>query len=109
VDIADSNSDSNQGDGMRIDQLNSAASQLANELSSQQVGAQKAGQSSQVDAGDHATLTSASTSVDSLVSTALSFPEVRQATVDSLRLSVTSGQYELDPAKIASSMLDEHA
>jgi anti-sigma28 factor (negative regulator of flagellin synthesis) len=39
----------------------------------------------------------------------MNFPEVRQSTVDSLRLSVTSGQYELDPAKIASSMLDEHA
>jgi anti-sigma28 factor (negative regulator of flagellin synthesis) len=39
----------------------------------------------------------------------MSFPEVRQDAVDSLRLSVSSGQYELDPAKIASSMLDEHA
>ena len=91
---------------MRIDQLNLTASQLQSELSSQQVGAQKTGQA---DAGDHATLTSASTSVDSLVSLALSSPEVRQDTVDSLRLSVSSGQYELDPVKIASSMLDEHA
>jgi anti-sigma28 factor (negative regulator of flagellin synthesis) len=39
----------------------------------------------------------------------MSSPEVRQDLVDSLRLSVTSGQYELDPAQIASSMLDEHA
>jgi flagellar biosynthesis anti-sigma factor FlgM len=54
-------------------------------------------------------LTSDSATVDSLVSTAMSFPEVRQDAVDSLRLSVSSGQYELDPAKIASSMLDEHA
>ena len=94
---------------MRIDTVNSTASQLSSELSSQQAGAQKAGQSSQADAGDRATLTSGSTSVDSLVSTAMNFPEVRQSTVHSLRLSVTSGQYELDPAKIASSMLDEHA
>jgi flagellar biosynthesis anti-sigma factor FlgM len=94
---------------MRIDQLNLTASQLQSELSSQQVGAQKTGQAGQADAGDHATLTSASTSVDSLVSLALSSPEVRQDTVDSLRLSVSSGQYELDPVKIASSMLDEHA
>jgi anti-sigma28 factor (negative regulator of flagellin synthesis) len=39
----------------------------------------------------------------------MNFPEVRQDMVDSLRLSVTSGQYDIDPAKIASSMLDEHA
>lgn len=94
---------------MRIDQLNSTASQLSSELSSQQVGTQKAGQSGLSDVEDRATLTSNSTSVDSLVSTAMSSPEVRQDLVDSLRLSVTSGQYELDPAKIASSMLDEHA
>ncbi|MGA9669762.1 MAG: flagellar biosynthesis anti-sigma factor FlgM [Terracidiphilus sp.] len=94
---------------MRIDSLNSTASELSSELNSQQVGAQKAAQSGQADAGDRTTLSSDSTSVDSLVSKALSFPEVRQSTVDSLRLSVTSGQYELDPAKIASSMLDEHA
>jgi len=94
---------------MRIDTLNSTASQLASELSSQQAGAQKTGQSSLSDTEDRATLTSSSTSVDSLVSTAMSSPEVRQDLVDSLRLSVTSGQYELDPAQIASSMLDEHA
>jgi flagellar biosynthesis anti-sigma factor FlgM len=94
---------------MRIDQLNSTASQLASEVSSQQAGAQKTGQSAQLDSGDRATLSSGSSSVDSLVSTALSFPEVRQNLVDSLRLSVTSGQYEIDPGKIASSMLDEHA
>jgi flagellar biosynthesis anti-sigma factor FlgM len=94
---------------MRIDSLNSTATELSSELSSQQVGTQKAAQSGQADAGDRTTLSSDSTSVDSLVSQALSFPEVRQSTVDSLRLSVTSGQYELDPAKIASSMLDEQA
>jgi flagellar biosynthesis anti-sigma factor FlgM len=94
---------------MRIDQLNTPASQLASELSSQQAGAQKTGQSTQLDSGDRATLTSDSSSVDSLVSTAMSSPEVRQNLVDSLRLSVTSGQYDIDPGKIASSMLDEHA
>jgi flagellar biosynthesis anti-sigma factor FlgM len=94
---------------MRIDPLNSTASQLSSELSSKQVGTQKAGQSSQPDGEDRTTLTSDSTTLGSLVSTAMSSPEVRQDTVDSLRLSVSSGQYELDPAKIASSMLDEQA
>jgi flagellar biosynthesis anti-sigma factor FlgM len=94
---------------MRIDSLNSPASQLSSELNSQQVGTQKTGEAGSADAGDRATLTSDSASVDSLVSKALSFPEVRQDTVNSLRLSVSSGQYELDPVKIASSMIDEHA
>jgi flagellar biosynthesis anti-sigma factor FlgM len=94
---------------MRIDQLNTPTSQLASELSSQQAGAQKTGQSTQLDSGDHATLTSDSSSVDSLVSAAMSHPEVRQDLVDNLRLSVSSGQYDIDPAQIASSMLDEHA
>lgn len=94
---------------MRIDQLNTPASQLASELSSQQAGAQKTGQSTQLDSGDRATLTSDSSSVDSLVSSAMNFPAVRQDMVDSLRLSVSSGQYDIDPGKIASSMLDEHA
>jgi anti-sigma28 factor (negative regulator of flagellin synthesis) len=34
---------------------------------------------------------------------------VRQDKVDNLRLAVSSGQYELDPAKIASSMIDDYA
>jgi flagellar biosynthesis anti-sigma factor FlgM len=106
---ADIDSATDQGDAMRIDPLNTTASQLSSELSSQQAGTKKAGQPSAADAGDRATLTSDSTSVESLVSTALSSPEVRQDTVDSLRLSVSSGQYEIDPAKIASSILDEHA
>jgi flagellar biosynthesis anti-sigma factor FlgM len=94
---------------MRIDLLNSSASQISSELSSQQAGTQKAAQSGQTDAEDRTTLTSDSASVASLVSTALSFPEVRQDTVDSLRLAVTSGQYDLDPAKIAESMVDDYA
>jgi flagellar biosynthesis anti-sigma factor FlgM len=42
------------------------------------------------------------------VSTALSSPEVRQNTVDSLKQAVNSGQYELNPDKIAASMVDEN-
>jgi negative regulator of flagellin synthesis FlgM len=94
---------------MRIDLYNSSASQASSDVSSQQVGTQNAAQSGQADAGDRATLTSDSTSVGSLVSTALNSPEIRQDTVDSLRQAVNSGQYELDPAKIAESMVDDFA
>ncbi len=93
---------------MRIDLFNSAASQIANEQSSQ-VSIQNAAKSGQSGVEDTATLTSDSVSIGSLVNTALKSPEVRQDKVDSLRLSVTSGQYELDPNKIAASMIDEHA
>jgi negative regulator of flagellin synthesis FlgM len=94
---------------MRVDLYNSAASEASSELSSPQISTQTSTQSSQVAEEDRATLTSDSTSLDSLVSTALSSPEVRQDTVDSLRQAVSSGQYELDPGKIAASMLDEQA
>ncbi len=96
---------------MRIDLFNSAASQIASEQSSQQVNAQntaKTGQSAS-ESEDRATLTSDSTSVGSLVSAALSSPEIRQDKVDSLRQAISSGQYDLDPAKIAASMVDDHA
>jgi flagellar biosynthesis anti-sigma factor FlgM len=43
-------------------------------------------------------------SVQSLTSQALNFPEVRQGTVDALRQSVESGQYSIDPTKIATAI-----
>ena len=94
---------------MRIDLFNSAASQIASEQSSQQVNAQNAAKTGPSASEDRATLTSDSTSVGSLVSTALSSPEIRQDKVDSLRQAISSGQYTLDPAKIAASMVDDHA
>jgi negative regulator of flagellin synthesis FlgM len=94
---------------MRIDLSNSSAGELSSELSTQQVSAQNAAQAGKSGTEDRATLTSDSASVQSLVSAALASPEVRQDKVDSLRLSVSSGQYELDPAKIAASMVDDYA
>ena len=94
---------------MRIDLFNTAASQISNEQSSQQVSAQNAAKSGQSNVEDRATLTSDSVSIGSLVSTALNSPEVRQDKVDSLRLSVSSGQYDIDPDKIAASIVDEQA
>jgi flagellar biosynthesis anti-sigma factor FlgM len=93
---------------MRIDLFNSAASEIASEQSSQQVNAPNAPKSGQSDPEDRATLTSDSTSVGSLVSTALSSPELRQDKIDSLRQAIGSGQYDLDPGKIAASMVDDH-
>ena len=45
-----------------------------------------------------------SNSVLSLTTQALSSPEVRQGTVDALRQSVNSGQYQVDPTRIAAAI-----
>jgi flagellar biosynthesis anti-sigma factor FlgM len=94
---------------MRIDLSNSAASQISSETKSQHVGAGTVSNPSGAGGDDRATLSSDSTSVSSLVSTAMSLPDIRQDKVASLRQAVTSGTYQLDPKKIAASMLDEQA
>jgi flagellar biosynthesis anti-sigma factor FlgM len=94
---------------MRIDLTNSSAGALSSELSSQQVSTRSAAQTSKAGTEDRATFTSDSVSVNSLVSAALSSPEIRQEKVDTLRQAVNSGQYTLDPGKIAASMVDDYA
>jgi negative regulator of flagellin synthesis FlgM len=92
---------------MRIDLFNSNATELSTDLASQKINAEKAAQSDPSSTEDRTTLTSDSASVGSLASVALSSPEIRQNLVDSLKQSVSSGQYELNPDKIAASMVDE--
>ena len=94
---------------MRIDNYNSSANELSSELSSQPVSKQTGAQATSASAEDRATLTSDSTSLNSLVSTAMNTPETRQGTIDSLREAVNNGTYELDPNKIAASMVDDYA
>jgi flagellar biosynthesis anti-sigma factor FlgM len=94
---------------MRIDPLSSAAIELSSEATQSQVSAQNAAKTGQASEGDRATLTSGSVSTHSLVSSALSSPEIRQDKVDSLRLSIESGKYDLDPAKTASAIVNEYA
>jgi flagellar biosynthesis anti-sigma factor FlgM len=94
---------------MRIDLNNSAATELASEQASLQKNSGKVAKPGVSSAEDRTTLTSDSTSIGSLVSTAMSSPDVRQGLVDSLKQAVNSGQYELNPGKIAASMVDDHA
>jgi flagellar biosynthesis anti-sigma factor FlgM len=94
---------------MRIDLTQAAASQIAPEPNPKQVGAQTGASSALTGSEDRTTLTSDTQSLSSLVGTAMSSPEIRQDKVDSLTQAVNSGTYQLDPAKIAASMLDEHA
>ena len=95
---------------MRIDLYNPAASQqLNNEPSSKQVNAKHIPLSESDSSGDRTTLTSGSGSVSALASQAMQSPEIRQDKVQSLQQAISSGQYKLDPDKIAGSMIDEHA
>jgi flagellar biosynthesis anti-sigma factor FlgM len=94
---------------MRIDLFNSAASQIAGQPNAKQVKSQNTPATDVDSGGDRTTLTSGSGSVDSLVSTAMNSPEVRQDKVQSLQQSISSGQYKLEPDKIAGAMIDEHA
>jgi negative regulator of flagellin synthesis FlgM len=92
---------------MRIDLHNTVADLLSNDASSKKVSADSTSSTPSTDAGAHATLSSDATSVSSLVSQALKTPEVRQDKVDSLKQAVSTGQYQLDPSKIAGSILGE--
>ena len=93
---------------MRID-LNQTASQIASENNPKPVDAENVAASDLANSGDRTTLTSTQQSLNSLVSTAMSSPEVRQDRVDSLKQAISDGTYELDPEQIAASMIDERA
>lgn len=95
---------------MRIDLTNAAASQILSDSSNADgVKANGTAAASSVDQQDRTTFSSQTDSLGSLVKTAMNSPEVRQDKIDSLKAAISNGTYELDPAKIAGSMLDEHA
>jgi flagellar biosynthesis anti-sigma factor FlgM len=89
---------------MKIEGINPAAVQLPVD----NVGARVSNggpATTQAAAQDWTSFHSDSTSVQSLTSQALNSPQVRQGTVDALRETVNSGQYQLDPAKIAAAII----
>ncbi|HEY6489183.1 MAG: flagellar biosynthesis anti-sigma factor FlgM [Terracidiphilus sp.] len=94
---------------MRIDLNQTAASQIAPETNSQQVSGNNPAASGVAGGEDRTTFTSDTQSLASLVSTAMKSPEIREDKVASLQQAINNGTYPLDPGKIASSMLDEHA
>jgi flagellar biosynthesis anti-sigma factor FlgM len=94
---------------MRIDLTNSGASQIGGESDMQKVDSRNVESGNAPGSEDRATLSSDKASVESLVNVAMNSPEVRQDKVASLQQAINSGQYNLDPAAIAASMLDEQA
>jgi flagellar biosynthesis anti-sigma factor FlgM len=55
--------------------------------------------------GDESVFSQDTVTLSSLATQALATPEIRQTQVDSLRQSVSSGEYQLDPNGIAAAML----
>ncbi len=94
---------------MRIDLTQLTSSQISSDPNAKRIGKQDPPVTDLVDGGDRTTLTSDSSSVKSLVSTAMSSPAIRQGLVDDLKKSVNSGNYGIDSSAIATSMIDEHA
>jgi flagellar biosynthesis anti-sigma factor FlgM len=88
---------------MKIEGINPAATQLPVDNVAARVAT--GGQAStQGAAQDWTSFHSDSSSVLSLTSQALSSPEIRQGTVDALRQSVNSGQYQVDASRIAAAI-----
>ncbi|MGO9433523.1 MAG: flagellar biosynthesis anti-sigma factor FlgM [Terracidiphilus sp.] len=94
---------------MRIDLTNTAASQIAPEPNPKQVSANNVPATGLAGGEDRTSFKSDTQSLSSLVSTAMSTPEIRDDKVASLQQAVNSGNYKLDPSAIAGSMIDEHA
>jgi len=71
------------------------------------VGKTDASQASEVEAqeGDTATLSTDLASTQALAATALNSPEIRSEKVDALRQVIQSGQYKVEPDKIAEAMI----
>ena len=57
------------------------------------------------ESGAHATLSSGTVAVGSLVAQVMRTPAIRQAKVDGLRASVASGNYPIDTQEIASALI----
>jgi flagellar biosynthesis anti-sigma factor FlgM len=91
---------------MKIEVTAPATSQVPDQRSARQVSNTKSSPAgSQSATVDRTTFYSDSASIQSLVSRALTSPEVRQDKVDAVRQSISNGQYQADPKKIAAGII----
>ena len=93
---------------MRIDAFNSG-NEIATEQTPRQISSNPRTTGAARDSFDRTTLTADSVSISSLSAKALNTPTMRQDRIEALRQAISSGQYQLEPAKIAGSMVDETA
>jgi flagellar biosynthesis anti-sigma factor FlgM len=91
---------------MRIG-LNTTDPQLASADQAKKSSTTALGQSDAPAASDKTALSEDNVSLSSLATQALNQPEVRQSQVDSLRQSIASGEYQLDPSAIADAILGQ--
>jgi negative regulator of flagellin synthesis FlgM len=93
---------------MRIDSFN-PVNGIAPENSAQQLSSKPGASTASHGSEDRTTLSADSVSISSLAAKALESPAVRQDKVDAFRQSVSRGEYQIEPSKIAASMVDESA
>ena len=89
---------------MKIEGIGPAGTQLLTDSVAVRVSNSGPASTQRAAAQDWTSFHSDTTSVLSLTSQALSSPEVRQGTVDALRQSVNSGQYQVDATRIAAAI-----
>ncbi len=89
---------------MKIDGVSPVEAQLPVESVAARVSSGAQATTTPAAVQDWTSFHSDSSSVLSLTSQALKSPEVRQGTVDALRESVDSGQYQVDPTRIAAAI-----
>lgn len=92
---------------MRIDSNQPISNQVVTETSARNSG--KAGDASNAAASEGATFSAGKVGVNTLEAQVLATPEIRQDRVEALRQAISSGNYQLDPAKMADAMLSEAA
>jgi flagellar biosynthesis anti-sigma factor FlgM len=91
---------------MKIEVTAPATSHVPDQRSARQVSnTNSSAASNQGATEDRTTFYSDSASVQSLVSQALTSPEFRQDKVDAVRQSISNGQYQADPTKIAAGII----
>ncbi len=92
---------------MRIDAF-SSTNEIPTEQNATQVNSKPVAGAAH-DSEDRATLSADSVSISSLAAKALKSPAMRQDKIDVLRQAVNSGQYQIEPSRIAAAIVDESA
>jgi|SRR5450631_3242304 len=96
---------------MRIDSNQPISNQVVTETTARNSG--KAGDAANAAANaaanEGATFSAGKVGVNTLEAQVLATPEIRQDRVEALRQAISSGNYQLDPAKMADAMLSEAA
>lgn len=92
---------------MKVDSVNGVQNQSPVELSTRPTSTSASSTAAASTQDQDRTTLSTSSSVSSLVGQAMSSPDVRMDKVNSLKQQIASGNYNIDPNKIAQGILSE--